>query len=216
LLEKYRDETDSIHVARYWAMCERFDETCGQLLDHLDECGLKENTLVVFVTDNGWIQSTDRPEYAAKSKRSQYDGGLRTPIMLRWPGKIDPATVATPVSSIDVAPTVLAACGLEPTTDMPGINLLNQPAVAQRDSVFGEVFLHNAVDIHDPASSLMYRWCVQGRWKLIVPCRQNVPDGPTELYDLDADPHETNNVADANSPLVRRLSASIDDSWPLP
>ena len=64
-------------------MCEWFDETCGELLDFLDENKLADDTLVLFVTDNGWIQSTDSGRYAPKSKRSQYDGGIRTPIMLR-------------------------------------------------------------------------------------------------------------------------------------
>ena len=60
----------------------------AQLLDHLDEQKLAENTIVVYVADNGWIQNLDGPRYAPKSKQSPYDGGLRTPIMVRWPGHI--------------------------------------------------------------------------------------------------------------------------------
>src|SRR5262245_37991240 len=56
LLNKYKDKTDSPFIARYWAMCEWFDETCGELLDHLDKKGLAANTLVVYLCDNGWIQ----------------------------------------------------------------------------------------------------------------------------------------------------------------
>ena len=56
LLAKYRDKTPSLHVAKYWAMVEWFDETCGQLLDHLDQQGVADNTIVIYVTDNGWIQ----------------------------------------------------------------------------------------------------------------------------------------------------------------
>ena len=59
LLAKYRDLTPSIHVARYWAMCEWFDETCGELLDYLDREGLADNTIVAFVVDNGRVQDPD-------------------------------------------------------------------------------------------------------------------------------------------------------------
>lgn len=107
LFDKYKSLTKSEHVARYWAMCEFFDETCGQLLDHLAEQKLAENTIVIYVTDNGWIQDPDKPQYAPKSKQSQYDGGLRTPIMVRWPGKVAPRMSDVPISSLDILPTVL-------------------------------------------------------------------------------------------------------------
>ena len=126
LLKKYTAEGKSIHVARYQAMCEWFDETCGELLDYVDKKGQADNTLVVYVTDNGWIQSLDSPKYAAKSKRSQYDGGVRTPIMLKWPGHIKPARYdETLVNSIDLVPTILAAADISATNEMPGLNLLN-------------------------------------------------------------------------------------------
>ena len=99
ILEKYKDKTPSEHVAKYWAMVEWFDETCGDLLATLEREKVAQNTIVVYVTDNGWIQNPEAPKYAPKSKQSQYDGGLRTPIMVRWPAKIRPAmsdTVVTP------------------------------------------------------------------------------------------------------------------------
>ena len=170
LLENYRTKTDSLPVARYWAMCEWFDQTCGQLLDYLDKRNLAESTLVVFLADNGWIQNPDKGGYAPKSKRSPYDGGLRTPIILRWPGHLAPRRdERTPVMSIDLAPTILAACGLRPTPEMQGVNLLDADALAGRKIIFGEVFTHSALDIHRPVTNLQYRWCIEGRWKLIVP-----------------------------------------------
>jgi uncharacterized sulfatase len=215
LLAKYRDKTDSLFVAKYWAMCEWFDETCGELLDFLDKKGLADDTLVLFVTDNGWIQKPNARGYAEKSKRSPYDGGVRTPIMLRWPARIAPKRdETTPVLSIDLAPTVLAACGLEPTADMQGVDLLDGKALAARKAIFGEIFEHNAVDIERPASSLQYRWCIEGRWKLIVPAAANVPDGVEELYDLEADPNETKNLAAVEPDRVKQLRASIDAWWP--
>jgi uncharacterized sulfatase len=215
LLAKYRDKTESLHVAQYWAMCEWFDETCGELLDQLDEKGLTENTLVAFVVDNGWIQSADAPRFAPRSKRSQYDGGIRTPIMLRWPGRIKPGRdEKTPVISIDLAPTILAACGLEATDAMQGVNLLDAEALARRKAIFGEVFEHNAVDVDDPASSLDWRWCVEGPWKLILPEARNMPDGPVELYNVIDDPYEKQNLATAQPDRVARLRELIDGWWP--
>ena len=215
LLAKYRDKTDSIHVARYWAMCEWFDETCGDLLDFLDKKELAEDTLVVYVTDNGWIQLPNAPGYAPKSKRSPYDGGLRTPIMLRLPDSMEPARDdRTPVLSVDLVPTILSLCGLKPTVEMQGINLLDRDALSQRKAVFGATFAHNAVDIRNPASSVEYRWCIEGRWKLLVPNPANVPNGRTELYDVVADPHEESDVAKENADRVDRLRRLIDGWWP--
>jgi len=215
LLAKYRDRTESIHVARYWAMCEWFDETCGELLDFLDRKKLAENTLVLFVTDNGWIQDPDTPRYAPKSKRSPYDGGIRTPIMVRWPGRIaakrDDVTLAI---SVDLAPTALAACGLEPTDAMEGVNLMDGEAVARRNRIFGEIFAHNAVDVGKPASSLEYRWCIEDWWKLIVPNPANVPGPGAELYNLQSDPHETKDLAAENPDKAKHLRARIEDWWP--
>jgi len=217
LLDKYCDKTESIHVARYWAMCEWFDRTCGQLLDYLDKKKLAENTLVVFVTDNGWIQRPDSPRYAPRSKQSPNEGGIRTPIMLRWPGRIEPKTDGqTPVISIDLAPTILNACGLKPTSEMQGVNLLDTEAPQRREAVFGEIFTHNAVKVNQPASSLRYRWCIRQEWKLIVPQAANEPDKQTQLYDIEADPHETKDLAPQQPERVKRLREKIGAWWPLP
>jgi arylsulfatase A-like enzyme len=212
LLAKYESVAPTPQIAKYWAMCEWFDETCGQLLDRLDEKKLSENTIVLYVADNGWIQNPNGQQYAAKSKQSPYDGGLRTPIMLRWPGKIKPQMSDALAESIDFAPTILAAAGLKPTAEMQGINLLDAKQVAARQTLFGECFQHNNVDIDRPATSLRWRWCVDGDWKLIVP--QPSEGGSVELYDLKKDPHETVNLADANSEVVARLKQKLDAWWP--
>src|SRR3954467_9487765 len=132
LLEKYKDKTKSIHVARYWAMCEWFDETIGDLLGRLEKNGQAKDTLVIYLHDNGWIQDPDSPNYAPKSKRSQYDGGVRTPIIVKWSGTVRPARSDIPVSSVDLAPTILAACGVAKTPEMPGLSLLDAKAIADR------------------------------------------------------------------------------------
>lgn len=213
LLAKYRDKTSSLHVARYWAMVEWFDETCGQLLDHLDERGLAENTIVVYVTDNGWIQDPNAPRYAPRSKQSQYDTGLRTPIMIRWPGKISPQKSPSLAMSIDLAPTLLKAVGLEPTKGMQGIDLLDAEAVARRKQIYGECFTHNAVDIDVPATSLRWRWMIDGDTKLIVPHRANEPAAEVELYDLAEDPFEQDNLAAKEPERVAELTKRLDAWW---
>ena len=162
LLDKYSEPDKSIHVARYQAMCEWFDETCGELLAYLDEHDLAENTLVVYISDNGWIQDPTTGRFAPKSKRSQYDGGVRTPIMLRWPGKIEPALYEnTLVSSIDLPPTILHAAGIEPPIEWPGLNMLEvceNEGRTDRDAIYGAIYDHDVADVDNPAASLQYRW----------------------------------------------------------
>jgi len=176
---------------------------------------------VVYLADNGWIQNPTGPAARSDSKLSQYDGGLRTPIMLRWPGRVKPRMVDTPVSSIDIAPTLLRACGLTPPAQMQGVNLLDEQAVNNRKAIFGACYTHNAVDIHVPARNVTYRWCIaDGRWKLIIPNPANVtaPKKPgrepgVELYDLIADPQEEKNLAAAQPDRVAQLTRLIDGWW---
>ncbi len=213
LLEKYRPVAPTLEIARYWAMCEWFDETCGRLFDFLDQRQLRENTIVIYLADNGWIQNPGADAYAPRSKQSPYDGGLRTPIVIRWPERVKPRQSDRLASSIDLVPTVLAAVGVSPTAAMPGINLLDDAAVASRRVIFGEIFTHDAVDIHRPASSLRYRWCIEGDWKLIAPDPRNEPEATVELYNLKADPSETRNLASLDSSRVVQLGRLIDAWW---
>jgi len=213
ILAKYRDKAPTLPVAKYWAMCEWFDETCGQLLDHLDQNGLSDNTVVVFLADNGWIQEPNADRFAARSKQSQYEGGLRTPLLVRWPGKVKPQRIAQPVLSLDIAPTIFAATGVKAPEGLPGVNLLDEKARSARKAIFGECFTHNAVDLHEPARSLRWRWAIEGDWKLIVPAAQNEPDGKIELFNLAADPAETRNLADQEPERVKRLSGQLDRWW---
>ena len=221
LLDKYAKKTESKFIARYWAMCEWFDGTCGQLLDHLDEKKLADDTIVLYVTDNGWIQRADNGRYAPRSKRSQYDGGLRTPIMVRWPGKVKPEDRPELANSIDLAPTILKACGLAPTKAMQGIDLLDDTALAKRKSTYGAIYLHNAVDIHKPSANLTYRWLINGDWKLILPHKENVTNkakhkgtGEIELYNLAKDPHERSNLAKVRQGRTKRFAKQLNKLLP--
>jgi uncharacterized sulfatase len=211
LLRKYAVPGRNLKLAKYWAMVEWFDETCGELLGWIDAKGLREDTLVVFVVDNGWIQETGevrrtRGNFAPKSKLSPYDGGLRTPLVFRLPGRIPPRRSEFLASTVDLAPTVLRLCGLEPPPGMTGVNLLDPPA---RDAVFGDLYVHTAVSVDQPAFNLTHRWMRRGDWKLIVPV-----NGKPELYDVRRDPHEERDLAPSRPDLVSELSKRIDSWWP--
>src|SRR5688572_2185450 len=170
ILRKYESPDRPEKLAKYYAMCEWFDETVGQLLDHLDEKGLRENTIVLFVIDNGWIQETGpvrttRGNFAPKSKLSPYDGGLRTPVIIRYPGRVKQGRYDDLVSTIDVVPTLLTAAGIQPTKDMPGLTLLlaaSGEAPLERKAVYGEIFVHTALDLDQPRLNLTHRWVRAG------------------------------------------------------
>lgn len=227
LLEKYEQEGRPLPIARYFAMCEWWDETCGQVLDCLDEHRVRDNTLVVYVTDNGWIQDPHGNVFAPRSKQSPYEGGVRTPILFSWPKHWPPAVRDDLVSSIDIFPTLLAAAGIEPPADRPGLNLephLQFGRPIDRDTLFGEGFSHDITDLDNPEATLLYRWCIEGRWKLLLTYdgdagRQTAVHPRSErrpqLFDLLADPTEANNLAAEQPVLVARLAAKIDAWYPV-
>lgn len=216
LLAKYNVEGRNLKLAKYYAMCEWLDETVGTLLDHLDAKKLRDDTLVLFVVDNGWIQETGDKKttvgwFAPKSKLSPYDGGLRIPVLLRWPARIKPGRHDDLVSTVDVVPTILAAAGIPPHRDMQGLNLLDVATgkgPLKRDAVFGELFLHTATNLDAPAVDLTHRWVRAGDWKLIVPVK-----GEAELYNVKEDPTEKTNRAGEKKDEVARLRERLDQWW---
>jgi uncharacterized sulfatase len=212
LREKYLPLAPTEAVANYWAMCEWFDITCGDLMDYIEQKELSENTLFIYVTDNGWIQDPDRPNrYAPRSKRAPYDMGIRTPIMYRWKGVIEPELDEESLSSsIDIATTILDICGIEPGPEMQGINVLDKVARAGRDAVFAEVYAH---DFSTVDSSLYHRIVITRPWKLILTDPAYDPERGPELYNLDTDPFEWENQAEAYPEIVDELSKKIEVWW---
>ena len=229
LLEKYsRIPGLTVSIAKYYAMCEWFDETCGQLISYLEEKGVRDNTLIVYVTDNGWIQHPHAGHHLTRSKASPYEGGIRTPILFSWPDKIKPADRNELVSSIDIMPTILAAAGARVPSDLPGLNLLENleaGAPIEREMIFGENFAHNIADIEDPEASLTFRWVIAGKWKLLLTydgevvrtCEEWDSRTGTEpqLFDLLADPYEKNNLAASHPDVVARLAREIANWYPV-
>jgi uncharacterized sulfatase len=204
LLGKYRGKGPSLHVEKYWAMVEWFDETCGQLLDLLEQRGLSKDTVVVYVTDNGWVQDPAKASFM-RSKRTPYDAGVRTPIMVRWPGRVVPGRDERPVSAVDLAPTLFRAAGVEPPAGLPGLDLLGE---RRHEAVFGATYTHDAVDLDRPASGLESRWVVEGDWKLILPAQ-----GAAELYHLKADPDECQDLLTVEPAKAGALRRRIESWW---
>lgn len=227
ILKKYRKDGRPDSVAKYYAMCEWFDETCGELLDILDKAGVRENTLIVYVTDNGWIQGPKLNKYAPRSKQTPYEGGIRTPIFYSWPGKITPGDRPELATSLDIVPTILAAAGARLPAGLPGLNLLPNLESGKpiaRDTIFGESFAHDIADVEDPEASLLFRWCIEGKWKLLLTYDGEVnryksthprEEKRPQLFDLLADPAEKTNLAAQHPEVVARLAKKIGGWYPV-
>ena len=212
LLEKYLPLAPTRAVAAYWAMCEFFDYTCGELMDFVEEKGLSRNTLFIYLCDNGWVQDPDKPNvYAEPSKRSPYDMGIRTPIMFTWEGVIDPVmdTVSL-VSSTDIVPTVLEMVGMQPLEEMHGINVLDKKKLSGRKALFGEIYDHDFTTIDN---SVQYRIAITNPYKLILPDKNNKPEEEILLFNIMSDPYEKQNLAGEKPEIVKNLSLMIDEFW---
>lgn len=207
------------HMQPYYASITRFDDTVGELMAGLSERGLVKNTLFVFLSDNGWKPDKKNPRRAdPRSKRSPFEMGLRTPILLRWHGRIEPATHLGLVSSIDLVPTVLAAAGLAVKAQgLPGVNLL--PVAKGRKPlpdrpIFGATYPGKTKKLEAPAEDVLYRWVRRGRMKLIQPVHAG---GQPTLFDVVADPEERHNLAGdpQRERDIAELTRLLDEWWPL-
>ena len=230
LLKKYSTAGRASDVAKYYAMCEWFDETCGELLGCLEDRKIANNTIVVYICDNGWAAPSTNAEdpnqelwkgYAQRSKSSPYENGIRTPIMISWPDRVKPKQAPGFAHAIDLFPTLASAAGVHVPNRLPGINLLDANALASRKQVFGVCHSTHNITIGNPDDTLQYLWCVEEQWKLLV--RFDGQDttkyrnlhvwdtAPLRLYDLNADPHEKNDVAGQHPEVVARLKSAITD-----
>lgn len=207
LLDKYLKKTPSEHLAKYWAMCEWFDETCGELFDTIEEKGLTENTLFVYVCDNGWVQDPTKSGYMKESKRAPSDLGMRTPIIYKWAGKIKPKMdTTTVVSSIDMVPTVLDILDVDKPKNLPGISVLDEKSLHSREAIFGEIYAH---DFDTIESSMFYNIAIAPPYKLIVPDPVRKAKEKIQLFNIDEDPFEKNNIAENNPEIVEKLKQKI-------
>ena len=234
LLSKYTERGLAMDVARYYAMCEWFDQTCGALLNHIDQKGQRENTLVLYIADNGWAATSANAEdpnqdqwkgYALRSKGSPYEKGIRTPILICWPERVAPERVDHFAHAIDLFPTIAEATGIHVPTGLPGLNLLDPIARSGRERVFGVTHSIHNLTIGEPYDTLQYLWCVDGDWKLILRYTGNDTThyrnvhlwdkAPLRLYNLNNDPHETADLASGQSEITARLRRAIQEWHPV-
>jgi uncharacterized sulfatase len=213
-LSKYKGKGPTPEAEKYFAMIDWLDETTGELDAYLEKNGLKENTVILYLADNGWDAA--RGYKADRAKLSPYETGIRTPMFLRWPGKLKPLRDDTTLAHvIDFAPTILAITGSKNPGDLSGLNLADRPAMKARGNVFVEAYTHDIADLADPSKSLIAGVVIDGWWKLIVPGPAK-PDRPfsgvpsaTVLYDLKSDPLEKKDLSSENPAGVERLKALL-------
>jgi len=201
LLAKYtaRGEQPGIRDVRYAAMTEALDRVFGRVLDALDAHGLSDNTLVIFTSDNGALLSVADCRPLREGKGYLFEGGIRVPTMMRWPGRIAPGTENTPVISTDYFATMLDAAQLAVPEGGDGeslIPLATGAAPLQRDSIY---FHYPNYAFH--RANRLGGAIRMGDYKLI----ERFDDGSLELFDLSQDLGETRNLADAHPGLARDL-----------
>jgi arylsulfatase A-like enzyme len=202
----------------YAAMVHSLDDSVGRLSAKLDELGVAENTVVLFTSDNGGLtQRYGKIDGIAdnhplrRGKGSAYEGGVRVPMIARWPGVIDPGSrCAEPVMTIDVYPTALEIAGTAGDTrhndNVDGVSLVklfrDSRASLGRDALYWH-YPHYHAGGDAPYSALRY-----GDWRLI----DFHDDTPTALYNLGEDIGEQNNLADAEPDKLKQLRAKLE-AW---
>jgi len=209
--------TDAPYTDRDWpqqqknhaAMITRLDRDIGTLMTRLKELGIDENTLVIFSSDNGpHREGGADPEFFDSNgplqgiKRDLYEGGIRVPVIARWPGKIKEGSVTGHVSAFwDFLPTAAEIAGTNTPEGIDGISYL--PTLlgkkqAEHDFLYWE--------FHEGRAS---KQAVRmGKWKAV----RLGPSAPLELYDLSADIGENNNIADKHSDIVEKIEALLKTS----
>jgi arylsulfatase A-like enzyme len=210
LAKKYMDKGLSIRDAYIYAMIEIIDENIARLMKTLDDMHLAENTIVIFSCDNGGISDFYNAGLRGK-KGSVFEGGIRAPFFVRWPGKFPENTqVDAQVSHIDLLPTLCDVAGVEIPADrkIDGKSLLPLLKAGKGESPHPYLFHHWDRYFPNPYNT----WGVtDGRYKLMnhvtpwpkEPMVQPEPFG--QLYDLKNDPGEKKDIAAQHPDVVRRM-----------
>jgi arylsulfatase A-like enzyme len=209
-----------LHRRTLLAMMASLDENVGNVLDALDATGQRDDTVVFFVSDNGGPTGRPRPrpdapfEFGRNASRNHpfrgekgnlFEGGIRVPFLVRWPGVIPPgSTYDEPVISLDILPTALAAAGRPAASDrgLDGVDLrpaLSGEATAPPHETLLWRFRFPAPDAGQQKFAIR-----QGRWKLVR------DGGPPALYDLVADPGEKTDIAAREPERAAALRAEWD------
>jgi arylsulfatase A len=208
LVEKYRRKKPSNQKNPvYAAMIESVDKATGRIMTVLDELNLSVRTVVIFTSDNGGLQdiSTDNAPLRA-GKGYPYEGGIRVPLIIRWPRVVSPGSVCRiPVSSVDFFPTILQAAGICPPKDrtIDGeslLPLLGQNGKLGREAIFWH-FPHYRGDV------VPYSIVRRGEWKLI----KRYEGRTYELFNLKEDLGEKTDLSSSHPEVVRELARLIEN-----
>jgi arylsulfatase A-like enzyme len=196
-------------------MMETLDENIGRLLAKLDTLGIADNTVVVFYSDNGGFDEVRNGEQVANNaplrsgKGSAYEGGIRVPLIVRWPGVTPAGTVCdTPVTSMDFYPTILELLGDKahaPEKVLDGVSLgpvLRDPTVSLGREDFQWHYPHYYFNT-TPVSAFRH-----GDWKLI----EYYEDGRKELYNIKDDLSESTDLAAVKPEIVKDLEERLQ-TW---
>ena len=176
----------------YGAMVEAMDQAVGKVLDQLEASGVADNTLIVFTSDNGGVSTSEGSPTSNLPLRGAkgwvYEGGIREPWIIRYPGVTQPGSICSePICSIDLFPTLAAAVGADIEHDIDGLNLM--PALQRRQLAQRPLFWHYPHYSNQggfPGGAIR-----QGHFKMI----ERYEDGRVHLYDLQNDISERNDLA---------------------
>ena len=198
--------------ATYAAMVHAMDEAVGEVLKTLDAQGLTENTLIIFTGDNGGLSTSEGSPTSNLPLRGGkgwlYEGGIREPTIIRWPGVTKAGSVSNaPVTSTDYYPTILEAAGLpaKPKQHLDGLSLVKvlngQAAELDRKAIYWH-YPHYGNQGGTPGSAIR-----AGDYKLI---KFYTPGKPLELYNLKEDIGEQNNLAEKKPEITKDLLAKLE------
>ncbi len=205
LLEKYAaHEGPGLNDSRYGAMIEAMDAATGRVIKALDELGVEKETLVIFTSDNGGFSGVADNRPLRKGKGYLYEGGLRVPLIMRWPGVIPAGSVSNePVVSMDFLPTILEAAEVSRPEVMDGESLL--PILKRTGALNREALFFHYPNYAFHRSNRLGSAMRQGPYKLI----ERFDDGSFELYHLNDDLGEKTDLASKEPARVQAMAAKL-------
>jgi arylsulfatase A len=191
--------------AAFAAMITELDDYVGELMNKLKTLGLENNTIVIFASDNGpHLEGGADPDYFNSNgdlrgyKRDMYEGGIRTPMLVRWPGKVKEGSKSDHISAFwDILPTFAEIAGTVVPDNIDGISFL--PTLLDKSQKQHEYLYW---EFHEQGGKVAAR---MGNWKAVKLDMDLTPQGETELYDLSTDVGEANNLASSNPEMVKKM-----------